>query len=296
MKKFDLHIHTTESDGKKSPKEVVDIIKEMNKIYSITDHDDIGGYKYVNPAITGAEIAVCHNGRLLDVLIYGIDINLCKWITFLTKERKIERQNLILDELIDTFIHAGFTLKEKPIVTNECFAHNALYFEIVKHRENETLIRENGWNSSRKFYLDMINPDFAYYPESYGSTLPTIQDLNKIVSALGGKMIVAHPFKYFNHIEDYSIRNTKVTQLLDSTLGFIDGVEVLHPSAEESDSILLSEYCLSHNLIGSGGSDWHQKDSYKGTPNFHLTEVDNFKQLYHWIYTSQEMEFHEVVQ
>ncbi len=46
MSKIDLHIHSNISDGKLSPKEIVDLALEKNiPAISISDHDDIGGIK-----------------------------------------------------------------------------------------------------------------------------------------------------------------------------------------------------------------------------------------------------------
>ena len=46
MKKIDLHLHTTASDGTLSPKEIVDYaIKKDMKAIAITDHDSIAGVK-----------------------------------------------------------------------------------------------------------------------------------------------------------------------------------------------------------------------------------------------------------
>ena len=45
MEKIDLHIHTNKSDGKLSPKEVIDTaVKNGLKWISITDHDTIDAY------------------------------------------------------------------------------------------------------------------------------------------------------------------------------------------------------------------------------------------------------------
>ena len=45
MENIDLHIHSNFSDGKLSPKEIIDIaIKNKIQTISITDHDGIDAY------------------------------------------------------------------------------------------------------------------------------------------------------------------------------------------------------------------------------------------------------------
>ena len=48
-KNADLHIHSSESDGKMSPYEIIDIAKQSGKKYiSITDHNTIDAYLSTN--------------------------------------------------------------------------------------------------------------------------------------------------------------------------------------------------------------------------------------------------------
>ncbi|RKX21549.1 MAG: phosphatase, partial [Candidatus Zixiibacteriota bacterium] len=49
MTTADLHIHTNFSDGLNSPEEILEIVKEKQlKVFSISDHDNIGGYIHLN--------------------------------------------------------------------------------------------------------------------------------------------------------------------------------------------------------------------------------------------------------
>ena len=45
INRIDLHIHSNYSDGKFSPKEIIDMAKQNNvKYISITDHDNVDAY------------------------------------------------------------------------------------------------------------------------------------------------------------------------------------------------------------------------------------------------------------
>lgn len=92
MKRVDLHIHTNASDGKYSPKEILNIAEKMEiDVISITDHDTISaineaiveGEKRKIQVIPGIEISTNYSSEL-HILGYYFDIkniqlnNLCK--------------------------------------------------------------------------------------------------------------------------------------------------------------------------------------------------------------------------
>lgn len=81
MKYADLHIHSSYSDGCKTPEEIIDsAIKNKIKYISITDHDSISS-QYVTRnsyddlvIIPGIELSTEYNDMELHILGYFIDI------------------------------------------------------------------------------------------------------------------------------------------------------------------------------------------------------------------------------
>ncbi len=78
----DLHIHTFHSDGKLSPEAIVeDAEKKGLKYFSITDHNTVTAYKECpsllenERVIPGVEFDCWHQGVLVHILGYGIDVN-----------------------------------------------------------------------------------------------------------------------------------------------------------------------------------------------------------------------------
>ncbi len=81
-KNVNLHIHTTFSDGKLHPTEIIELAKKKNlKYISITDHNTIEAYKHINSkfdnlkVITGVEFDCWYKSNFMHVLGYGIDLN-----------------------------------------------------------------------------------------------------------------------------------------------------------------------------------------------------------------------------
>ena len=80
-KNIDLHVHSNESDGKMSPREIVEQAKRKGlKYVSICDHNTIDAYLNTNilsedMVITGVEFDCFYKGVLIHILGYGIDVD-----------------------------------------------------------------------------------------------------------------------------------------------------------------------------------------------------------------------------
>ncbi|MDO4690893.1 MAG: PHP domain-containing protein, partial [Fusobacterium sp.] len=75
----DLHIHTTESDGSLSPKEIVEMaVKKNMKAIAITDHDNVNGLEEANfyaklnnlELVNGIEFSCSSSGNEVHILGY----------------------------------------------------------------------------------------------------------------------------------------------------------------------------------------------------------------------------------
>src|SRR5579883_3169989 len=82
--RVDLHTHTTFSDGRYSPAEVIDLARRTGlSAVAVTDHDTLGGVAPARAAAAGCgvevvpsvEISATHAGRELHLLAYFVDEN-----------------------------------------------------------------------------------------------------------------------------------------------------------------------------------------------------------------------------
>lgn len=82
-KNANLHIHTSFSDGKLHPLEIIELaIKKNLKYISITDHNTLEAYKKIGDLkhdelkiITGVEFDCWYKSNFMHILGYGIDLN-----------------------------------------------------------------------------------------------------------------------------------------------------------------------------------------------------------------------------
>jgi predicted metal-dependent phosphoesterase TrpH len=107
---IDLHLHTTASDGRLSPEELVARASRVGlRIISVTDHDTTAGLAEVRAAtqaagielVDGIEVTAVHDHRDVHVLGYFIDTTDADLAVFLEaqRQRRIERLHAIARHL-----------------------------------------------------------------------------------------------------------------------------------------------------------------------------------------------------
>src|SRR5262249_34956601 len=107
---IDLHTHTTASDGRLSPVELVARARSAGvTVLSVTDHDTVAGADAADAAcrecgiafVTGIEITAIREGLDVHVLGYFVDCHSPALDAFLTRMRKqrIDRIRQMVDRL-----------------------------------------------------------------------------------------------------------------------------------------------------------------------------------------------------
>jgi predicted metal-dependent phosphoesterase TrpH len=108
MVEYDLHIHTTASDGILSPEQVFDIaVNKHLKGIAITDHDTVDALKKCSELsqsfgiefIPGIEISCDYDGLEVHIIGYYIDYEdkeLCELLSTIQKSRIDRAKNMIL--------------------------------------------------------------------------------------------------------------------------------------------------------------------------------------------------------
>ncbi|MDR2634596.1 MAG: PHP domain-containing protein, partial [Clostridiales bacterium] len=126
-----FHIHTTHSDGGKTPAEVVALLADAGvKYFAITDHDQITGNtaaaslatKYGLEHINGIELSCCFSNGEIDLdeswncHILGLGIDMVKMRTELARIQ-IEK-DAGLRELFDLLVADGYNIEIKRATVN----------------------------------------------------------------------------------------------------------------------------------------------------------------------------------
>jgi len=259
---IDLHIHTTSSDGSDEPKDILIKAQQLGlKYISITDHDSVDAYKklrkiktnnyFEGKIIPGCEFAAVHNGKPIEILGYGIDLEAIDSMGIISDEKFLERENEYLKKMMRVCRNLNIIYTDTlSIKSGKYFATQVMHSDLRKYPENKKHFTKEVWESVNAFYRTCVNnedsPFFLNQIENY----PTIQEAANMIKTAGGKAFLAHLYGYY--VDDYE-------EFLNSilSLNVLDGIECYHSLHTMDKTRYLLDYCKEHKLYASGGSDYH---------------------------------------
>lgn len=244
MRKADLHIHSTASDGNSTPSQIVELAVEQNlEVIALTDHDTVSGFREAKEAarqkpievLVGSEITADFNRREAHLLAYCFDIEHEQIRDLLIGHRKarFDRGEWILHQLSKQGLEV--TMSE---VKAEANGSN------IGRPHIAAVLVNKGYVASLKeaFIRYLSNQRLGTIPSDYLSCHEVIER----IKMAGGAVVVAHPGQMYNDEE--------LDQLVEAG---IDGMEVIHPSHNYEVQKEMEAYAEKHNLLITGGSDFH---------------------------------------
>lgn len=244
MAKADLHIHTTASDGHSTPTEIVQSAREHKlDVISITDHDTIRGYlearevaeEYKIKLLPGVEITADFGGRECHLLAYCFDPEHQKFKKMMAEHyhSRIERAKWIINELSKEGLE--LTVEEVKAEANG---------GILARPHIASVLIDKGYVASFKeaFIRYLSDESLGEIHNEYHSHRKVIET----VKEAGGAVVIAHPGNIFSEDE--------LEALVDDG---VDGIEFIHPSHDYSTQKYIEEFAKKHNLLKTGGSDFH---------------------------------------
>lgn len=247
MAKADLHIHTIASDGHSTPEQIIKNAKKHKlDIISITDHDTIRGYQkavdvakeYDVKLLPGIEITSDFNGRECHLLGYCFnpeDPGIKKLLVRHYHSR-LERGKWIVDELS----------KQGLDIDIEEVKAEANGSNIGRPHIASVLVDKGYVASFKEAFIRYLSDQSlgTIYNEYYSH-----QEVIDTVKEAGGAVVVAHPGNLYS--ED------QLKELVDAG---IDGIEFIHPSHDYDKQKQIEAFADKHNLLKTGGSDFHGRD------------------------------------
>lgn len=274
---IDLHTHTKYSDG---TWDVEKLLQEAEKakleVLSITDHDTLNAYYKLNnidyksiykgQILPGIEINTVYDGIKFELLAYGFDFNkLNKWVRE-NYENKEPNLDLEFESMYKNCKEHNLKIDNVVYNKQNGWPVDILYASIKKYEENKKYFTDEEWNDVDVFYNSCITKKkFPVYVD-FSMHYPTAEIVSKNVRECGGKVFIAHAYRY--NLED-------TIAFLDTLKenNIIDGVEVYHSTFSSEETETLKKYCAENNLLMSGGSDCHgdkKKQRRIGTGNNNL--------------------------
>jgi predicted metal-dependent phosphoesterase TrpH len=239
----DLHMHSTASDGSRSPSEVVRAAKRASlSAIALTDHDTVAGL--AEARTVGAEIGVrIVNGVELSAVegetethLLGLhlrDTEVLERGLIDLREMRGRRAARIVEllqsqgvqvTLDDVLIQAGAGAIGRPHVARALVA--------------------DGWATDVRDAFDRYLG--AGRPAYVAKEQLEMREAIAMVHAAGGLAVLAHP------------GGAGTRERIEALVAIgLDGIEVKHPSHSPQDTARLKAFVDQLGLIPSGGSDWH---------------------------------------
>jgi predicted metal-dependent phosphoesterase TrpH len=250
---YDLHSHSTVSDGSLSPEHLVArAIDQGVDVLALTDHDGTEGITAAQAAaqgtklslVTGVEISVTWGSSTIHILGLKVDhknASLQKGLEKIRDYRK-ERAVKIAERLEKSGIsgaYEGASQYASPVMLGR--VHFAKFLVDKGHAKNI--------NDVFKRYLVRNKPGYVS-----GEWATLAQAVNWINGA-GGQAVIAHPARY-------KMTATKLRRLITEfkELGGV-GLEVVSGRQHPEEIKTLAKLANDFNLLASCGSDFHSPDN-----------------------------------
>lgn len=247
--RHDLHIHTTASDGVRSPTEVVQAaLKGGLQVIAISDHDTTEGVAEAKAAAEGtplrvvaaAEVSSTHEGREVHVLGYGVDPSAPEMVGLDQRARARRRERM--EEMVQRLVADGIEVSMDDVVRAAGPDHHMIG---RPHLARALVDRGHASSVANAFDRWIADHHDAFVPTDLGDPALAIETIR----AAGGVPVWAHP----------------PLDLLDALLpGMVDaglrGLEVYRPSNSNRTVRTLKAAAAERGLVVTGGSDWHNPE------------------------------------
>lgn len=250
----DLHTHTNFSDGSCDIETLPFLASRVDLTHlAISDHDTVlaARYAYEHPQdhgvtlIPAAELTAfdTQRGRRVHLLCYCPDLTprLCAFCDTMAQRRNAAQEQ-------------AMTALERmyPQFTREAAQAYANRSGVVFKTHFMRVLMEYGYTDTiyGALYHELsrtIIPDPAY---------DSLDDVLAVIAEARGVAVLAHP----------SVYNSMELAAQLASEGRIDGVEIHHPRNTPQDKAALLQLAAEHDLIVTGGTDFHGMHASKPLP------------------------------
>jgi hypothetical protein len=243
----DLHVHSTASDGTRTPSEIVSLAHRAGcPAIALTDHDTVGGVPEALAAASGlpltvipaVELSAGFGDRGMHILGYYIDhadARLNERLAGLRATR-VERA----ERIVYALSRDGFTISVDEVL------QAADGGSIGRAHIAQLLVATGQVPSVAEAFRTLLGKTAPYYVPK---PVHDPAELIEWVRDAGGVPVLAHPG--LSEIEDL------MPALVHAGLA---GIEVFHPSHDVAAQAHFAELASALGLVATGGSDFHGLD------------------------------------
>jgi len=249
-RRFDLHTHSTASDGTLAPAELVERAADAGvDVLALTDHDTLEGVSEAREAarrrglvlVPGVEISVTWQGGTIHVVGLDVDPRAPGLTAGLAGQREFRDwrareigRRLERDAGISGAFDGALALSNGRLVSRTHFARH--------------LVASGRAESVHGVFRRFLKPGKPGHVP--GQWAPLGEAVSWIREA-GGQAVIAHPARY-------PLTRNKLRRLFGE---FVEaggvGLEVVSGSHSRDDQVVMAAHASDFGLLASAGSDYH---------------------------------------
>ena len=249
MKRCDLHIHSTFSDGTLSPSELVDLAEETGlSAVALTDHNTILGLKDFMKAgetssvstIAGCEFTTEYLGK--EIHIVGLFLNEAVWEEvedYFSQLLQSKRESN--HSLISNLQNAGYDITFDEVASRtRASEFNRAHVAV--------LLQQKGYiRSIQEAFDTLLKEGNGYYiPPKRLDVFQTIE----FIKSIGGVSVLAHPF--------LNLTEEELREFLPEAKNCgLDAMETRYSDYDSETTEKAEKIADEYELLKSGGSDFH---------------------------------------
>lgn len=249
---IDLHTHSTASDGRLAPAELVTRAAHAGvEVLALTDHDGIdglyearkgaaaAGLKFIN----GIELSVTWNKRTVHIV--GLNFA-CDYPPLLAGIQSLQDfREVRAKEIAAKLHHAGI---EGAYAGAQSFSGGKMLGRM--HFANFLVAAGHAKNVRAVFKKYLVNNKPGHVTGDWA----TLEDAVGWITGAGGVAVIAHPARY-------NLTRTKLRKLIkDFVAAGGQAMEVVSGSHSVNDMKTMACHAADFDLYASSGSDFHDPD------------------------------------
>lgn len=264
---YDLHCHSSASDGMLSPSELLSLAQEKGlRCLALTDHDTVAGVSAINEMqsqgefsdltiINGAEFTCLLDRQVLHVV--GLNLNLAS----VTLHTYLQQLDQLRYERAERIAHK-LVKKKLPNILPQVL-EEAAGGQLARPHFARVLCRMGVVQTQSEAFDKYLGRGKA---GDVSVQWPDVEHLLAVIRESGGLAILAHPTKY----------NLTMSKLRKVIAAFKDfgghAVEISYPGINKEQQNIIKYEALKHELMVSAGSDFHD-------PGYRWTDLGSYPQV-----------------
>lgn len=266
----DLHLHSTFSDGRYTPTELVqEALAKGLAVIALTDHDSWNGVGEAQAAavrlgglrvLTGVELGAQWENDSVHILAYHVDMG-CQPLHAKMDEMRHGREQR-LEKMLAKLDSLGYHV--------EVEACDPLNRAVGRPHVAKALVAKGYFNTVQEVFDALLHRGGpAYVPQPKLAPAEAVA----LIHQAGGIAVLAHPSE---------LSDSTLPERLLRTVPF-DGIEVYHPSADEADQRKWLALARELHLMVGGGSDFHAiPDRFPTELGVWQVHYDDVKDVVEW--------------